>query len=98
HAFVALPGLDPRKLLLQAHAVLGLGRRRRLAGGAGEEQRCEPNAALHFRACSTARLHITVTRCARYSGEACRSLLSPSGLTLMFATASGANFAASAFA
>ena len=42
-------------------------------------------------------LAITVMRCARYSGEACRSLLRPSCFTLMFATASGANFAASAF-
>src|SRR5205814_10321697 len=55
-----------------------------------------PNC-FYFSACSTARLHITVMRCARYSGEACRSLFSPSGLTVMLATASGANLAASAF-
>src|SRR5258708_22593635 len=52
---------------------------------------------IYFSAASTARLHITVMRCARYSGEACRSLFRPSGFTLMLATASGANFAASAF-
>src|SRR5690348_414778 len=51
----------------------------------------------YFSACSTARFAMTVIRCARYSGEACRSLFRPSGFTLMFATDSGANFEESAF-
>src|SRR5260370_39448727 len=42
-------------------------------------------------------LDSSVMRWERYSGEAWRSLLRPSGLTLMFATDSGANLAASAF-
>src|SRR6185503_6685113 len=54
-------------------------------------------APFYLSAASTARFAITVTRCARYSGEACRSLFSPSAFTLMPATASGANFAPSAF-
>ncbi len=45
----------------------------------------------------TARLAMTVTRCARYSALACRSVLRPSCFCLMLATDSGANFAASAF-
>src|SRR5262249_53337968 len=52
---------------------------------------------LYLRAASTALFAITVIRWARYSGLACRSLLRPSAFTLMFATDSGANFAASAF-
>src|SRR5258706_7699568 len=51
----------------------------------------------YFSEASTARLHITVMRWARYSGEACRSLFRPSGLTLMLATASGANLEEKAF-
>jgi putative ABC transport system substrate-binding protein len=62
---------------------------------AARELGLKPPAALLARA--TARFAITVMRCARYSGEACRSLFSPSGFTLMLATASGANLAASAF-
>src|SRR5712664_3405193 len=48
-------------------------------------------------AASTARRAITVTRWARYSGVACKSLFKPSAFTLMSATDSGANCADSAF-
>ena len=65
-------------------------RGRRLGQSAGSR-------ADYFSAASTARFAITVIRCARYSGLACRSLFSPSAFTLMFATDSGANFALSAF-
>src|SRR5438445_3179282 len=58
---------------------------------------CHGQLALYFNAASTARLAMTVIRCARYSGLACRSLLRPSAFTLMLATDSGANFEASAF-
>src|SRR6185295_1948670 len=55
------------------------------------------NSFPYFSAASTARLAMTVTRCARYSALACMSLFRPSCLTLIFATDSGANFAARAF-
>src|SRR3989449_843200 len=55
------------------------------------------NSGCYFIAASTARLAMTVIRCARYSGLACRSLLRPSAFTLILATDSGANFEASAF-
>src|SRR5256886_11083570 len=55
------------------------------------------SSGCYFIAASTARLAMTVIRCARYSGLACRSLLRPSAFTLILATDSGANFAASAF-
>ena len=53
--------------------------------------------ASYFSAASTARFAITVTRCARYSALACRSVLRPSRFCLTLATDSGANFALSAF-
>ena len=62
-----------------------------------KNRRPTPARRLTSSAASTARFAITVMRCARYSGEACRSLLRPSGFTLMFATASGANFARAPF-
>src|SRR6185436_9823165 len=68
------------QLLVVLLAALRLGRRRR-AGQIqhGDQHQQRP----HFSAASTARFAITVIRCARYSGEAWRSLFSPSGLTLM---------------
>src|SRR2546425_9187485 len=55
------------------------------------------SSGCYFIAASTARLAMTVIRCARYSGLACRSLLRPSAFALILATDSGANFEASAF-
>ena len=52
---------------------------------------CSGERLFYFIAASTARLAITVIRCARYSAEACRSEFNPSALTFRFATDSGAN-------
>src|SRR4029079_15229487 len=51
----------------------------------------------YLTAASTARFAITLTRCARYSALACRSLFKPSAFCLIDATDDGSNFAESAF-
>src|SRR6185436_2117700 len=87
--------LDLCQLLVVLRAALGFrGGRGGRDASEGDEKDRRPG---HFSAASTARFAITVMRCARYSGEACRSLLRPSGFTLMLATASGANLDDSAF-
>src|SRR5687768_2868922 len=103
-ALLPLQGLDARARARVARpqggaaaargAQAGQDRDRRGPRGAGA---LEDALSYCFSAASTARFAMTVIRCARYSGEACRSLLRPSGFTLMLATDSGANFAPSAF-
>src|SRR5687768_3484245 len=103
-ALLPLQGLDARAVARVARPEGGAAAARGAQAGQDRDRRgprragaLEDALSYCFSAASTARLAMTVIRCARYSGEACRSLLSPSALTLMPATDSGANFAVRAF-